>query len=237
MDLSHVAVRLPRDLDRVSVARLAEALDQAVAAPAPIIALTGHDETVFCLGLAIGATDPGPPATHAFAELLARLHACPKPVLAVVDGEAIGGGLGLACAADWVVATGRARFGLPELLWGLVPAIIWPVITDRMAPHTARQWTVSAHTRSAADGVDVGLVDELVPVERLDQAVARAVRVLRRVDRNALRQLRAWARRSRQYDLGEAVERGADLTAGMLADPAVRSRWQRFEQGAAPWSG
>lgn len=236
MELSVATVRLPKDLDPASVAALTRDFEAALASEAPVVALTGADADTFCLGLAIGSSLDGSAATRAFSDLLARMHDAPKPLLAVVDGRAIGGGMGLACACDWIVATDRATFALPELLWGLVPAIIWPVITSRMAPHVARQWTISAHTRTASDGIGVGLVDDVTTADRLDRAVARAARSLRRLDPEALRRLRAWARTSPRHDLADALRIGADITADMVRQPAVRKRWQAFEQGGTPWS-
>jgi enoyl-CoA hydratase/carnithine racemase len=72
--------------------------------------------------------------------------------------------------------------------------------------------------------------------ESIDRAIGRAVRTLRRVDPEALRRMRAWARTSRRLDLADAVRMGADITAEMVRQPAVRQRWQAFEQGGAPWS-
>ena len=179
----------------------------------------------------------GAAPTHAFSDLLTTMHQAPKPLLGVVDGRAIGGGMGLACACDWVVATERATFALPELLWGLVPAIIWPVLTDRMAPHVVRQWTLSAHSRSAVEAHAAGLVDDLVPTRDLDRAIERAMRTLRRLDPDALRRLRGWARESRQHDLPAALQRGAEITAAMLRQPSVQRRWDAFAAGESPWSG
>lgn len=236
MELTSASVRLPAALDPDAVSDLARALHDALAGPAPVVALVGAADDTFCLGLAIGATVEGPPPTQAFADLLATMQMAPKPLLAVVDGRAIGGGMGIACACDWVVATDRSTFALPELLWGLVPAIIWPVITDRMAPHVARQWTISAHTRPAAEGREVGLVDDLVPSDQLDRAVARATRMLRRLDPTALVAFRQWARRARHHDLPVALGDGAALTAAMMREPTTLQRWQAFTDGDTPWS-
>jgi enoyl-CoA hydratase/carnithine racemase len=236
MELSPARVALPTSLDGPSVAALARALADALASPAPVVALTGASDTTFCLGLAIGAGTAGDDATGAFADLLTTLHLAPKPLLAIVDGQAIGGGLGLACACDWIVATERAVFALPELLWGLVPAIIWPVVTARLAPPIARRWTLSAHTRTAAEGAAAGLVDELVPTAQLPRGVARATRTLARLDAEALRRLRSWARASTLLDVPAALHAGAGITAEMLARPVVRDRWLAFERGEAPWS-
>jgi len=236
MELTQTAtVQLPVDLSAASLAALTRNLETAFASAAPVIVLTGADADTFCIGLAIGSGTQGDAPTHAFAELLVTLHRSPKPIMAVVDGRAIGGGMGLACACDWVIATERATFALPELLWGLVPAIIWPVLADRMAPHAVRQWTISAHARGAIEAEAVGLVDALVPAASLDRAIQRGTHHLCRLEPNALRRLRAWSRQSRQHDLAEALRLGADITAEMLREPAVQRRWQAFVSGGSPW--
>jgi polyketide biosynthesis enoyl-CoA hydratase PksH len=234
--IATATVRLPVDLSAVTLPALTRDFECALASPAPVVIVTGADADTFCLGLAVGSgtTDAAP--THAFANLLAMMHGAPKPMLAVVDGRAIGGGMGLACACDWVIATERATFGLPELLWGLVPAIIWPVLTDRMAPHAVRQWTISAHTRSAIEAETTGLVDALIPSLAIDRAMQRAAHHLCRLDARALQRLRQWARQSRQLDLPAALNTGADITAAMLREPAVTQRWSAFVAGEAPWS-
>ena len=229
-------VRLPVDLDAASLDTLTRDLHDALASPAAVVALVGATPDTFCLGLAIGASVHGGAPTHAFSDLLTTMHGATKPLLAAVDGRAIGGGMGLACACDWVVATERATFALPELLWGLVPAIIWPVLTDRMAPHAVRQWTVSAHARSAKEAQAAGLVDTLVADTGLEHATERAARTLRRVDPDAHGRLRGWARESRRHDLPNALRLGAEITAAMLRQPAVRRRWHAFAEGGSPWS-
>lgn len=253
MELTVATVRLPAQLDPGSVATLTRDVDDALRAGPAVIALHGASSDTFCLGLALpNASSSAPQApssqtegaassradapTHAFAELLARLHEAERPLLAVVDGRAIGGGLGIASACDWVLATDRATFALPELVWGLVPAIIWPVIADRMAPHAARRWTISAHARTSAEAHDAGLVDEIVDAASLDRAIRRAARSLARLDPVALRRFRSWSRVSRSGDLTAALTAGADVTAGMMREPSVAARWGAFVEGGAPWS-
>jgi enoyl-CoA hydratase/carnithine racemase len=237
MELTSTAVvRLPIDLSSTSLAALSRDVHEALASPAPVVAFVGADADTFCLGLAVGSSTQGSAPTHAFSELFTVLHQAPKPLLAVVDGRAIGGGMGLACACDWIIATERATFALPELLWGLVPAIIWPVLTDRMAPHTVRQWTISAHARGGTEAQATGLVDALVPSNTLDRAIERSTHHLRRLDPTALQRLRAWSRESRQHDLPTALRLGADITAAMLRDPGVHRRWNAFVAGGSPWS-
>ena len=236
MELTRTAiVRLPVDLSATSLEALSRDVHAAFESPAPVIVLTGADADTFCIGLAIGSSSAGEAPTHAFSDLLIALHRSPKPLLAVVDGRAIGGGMALACICDWVIATERATFALPELLWGLVPAIIWPVLADRMAPHAVRQWTISAHGRGAIKAQAAGLVDALVPAASLDRAIERGAHHLCRLEPHALQRLRTWSRESRQLQLAEALRMGADITAGMLREPAVQRRWQTFVGGGSPW--
>lgn len=236
MELTPGLVRLPRVLDAPGVSALAGDLDAAWASDAPVVTLVGRDAATFCRGVALDAVLEATTPMHAFATLLGRLHASPKPLLALVDGEALGGGMGLACACDRVVATADATFGLPELLWGLAPAIIWPVVTDRMAPHVARQWTIAAHSRSAAEALAAGVVDEIASGGDLARAARRATRELSRLDAHALGAWRAWTRTARQYPLAEAVTRGVAVTAALAARPEARARWRAFSEGGAPWS-
>lgn len=230
------SIVLPARIDPPAVAALAAALDAAMRGPARVVVLSGASPEVYCHGLAIDTASDGAAAPAAFAALFTALHQAPKPLLAAVDGAAIGGGFGLACACDWVVATDRATFGLPELLWGLVPAIIWPAITDRMAPHTARAWTIAAHTRPAAEARAAGVVDDLVAAGALDTAVRRGARALARLEPQALVRLRAWARESRALPMAEAVAAGARLTGAMMIEPHVQARWRAFAEGEVPWS-
>ncbi len=236
MELIPGYIRLPKALDAASVTALSEAFAAALQSDAPVVTLVGHDADTFCAGVAIDAVLDGRADMNHFADLLTAMHASPKPLLAAVDGAALGGGLGLACACDWVVATDRSTFGLPELLWGLAPAIIWPVITDRMAPHVARQWTVSAYARGVLDAHAAGVVDDVVAAGALGHGCRRATRLLERVEPHALERLRAWARVSRQYSLPDAVARGVGITADLVARPAVQQRWRAYLTGDAPWS-
>lgn len=220
-----VDVRLPSELSTSSVGPLRTALAAAFDGPAQIVLFTGADDATFCTGLALDAASGSEVGTVAFAEVLALVADAPKPTAAFVDGRAIGGGLGLAAACDWVVATDRATFALPELLWGIIPAMIWPLVVARLGENGARRWTVSAHARSAREALEAGLVDELAGAGHERRNLERATRML----------LRRWARDTRQRSLDEVLARGADLTARMATAPTATARVAAFRDGEAPW--
>ena len=108
-----VDVRLPATLSQASLAVLAADLGLAFASPVPVVCLRGATDEVFCQGLSLDADAVEHPDVEAFAALLGTLIDAPKPTVAVIDGQALGGGLGLAAACDWVMASKRSTFGLP----------------------------------------------------------------------------------------------------------------------------
>ncbi len=107
-------------------------LEQASADPEVwAVVLTGTGEKAFCAGGDLGGgmgTADGALAAHAqrhrFCELLQAVRDCPQPVIGALNGDALGGGIGLALACDMLVAEPTARLGTPEVKIGLFPMII-----------------------------------------------------------------------------------------------------------------
>ena len=235
MELNDAAViRMPRSFSPDSVAKLRRELEAVCSGPARVAVLMGADDETFCTGLAIDGE--GPIQTGPFCEMLSLLSDAPKPTLAFVDVKSIGGGFGMACACDWMIATDRATFGLPELLWGLIPAMIWPAVVGRLGANGARRWTLSAHTRSAHEALDAGVIDELVDVGSGVHRVQRAVQMLARLEPSATQRLRRWHRESQATSHADALTRGALLTQEMASSLVARQRVAAFARGEAPWS-
>lgn len=95
-------------------------------------------------------------------ELFHKINDSSLPVIAVVEGAVLGGGVGLACAADIVLADSGARFSLPEARLGLVPAQIAPFVVRRIGESNARLMAVSGSQFDAVWAQRVGLVNYLV---------------------------------------------------------------------------
>lgn len=120
------------------------------------------------------AGDPLAARNREFGRFMQRLAALPLPVLAVVEGAAMGGGMGLACAADLVLATRAAKFALSETSLGILPAQIAPFVVDRVGRRVATRLGLTAERVAGDDAVRLGLVDELADDgEALDALVAR----------------------------------------------------------------
>jgi len=187
---------------------------------------------VFCEGGALDPAATADPRPELFAALLRAIEAAPVVVLAVVDGPALGAGAGIAAAADVVIATPRARFGLPETVMGLVPAMVFPVLARRLGVARARRLALGAAPLTAEEALAQGLADEVDP--DAEAAAARVRRRLARQDPDAVAALKQLIARhfatSAEY---EAAAAGA--LRARWASAETRKRLQRYADGGAPW--
>lgn len=114
----------------------------------------------------------------ALAELMQTLDNLPKPTLALVQGAAFGGGVGLVAACDLVLASPTAQFCLSEVKLGLIPAVISPYVIAAMGARAARRYFISAERFGAERAHKLGLVHEVVPAEELADEAERLSRQL-----------------------------------------------------------
>jgi len=113
------------------------------------------------------------------AKLMQDLNTFSKPTLALVQGAAFGGGVGLAACCDIVIATQSARFCLSEVKIGLVPAVISPYVIRAIGERQARRYFLSAEIISSEQALSFGLVHEIVEDQnQLDQAADRFIKQL-----------------------------------------------------------
>src|SRR5699024_5829363 len=105
--------------------------------------------------------DPIAVNNRVYGYLLERIIKCPKPTVAMVQGAAMGGGAGLACATDIVIASQASFFGFPEARIGLVPAQILPFVVGRIGLRHARRMFLTGERVSAAHAHLMGIVDYL----------------------------------------------------------------------------
>jgi len=106
-----------------------------------------------------------------FAAMLARIEAAPKPTVARVQGAALGGGVGLACACDIAIAADNAVFAVSEARFGILPAVIGPYLVNAVGRRQARRLALTSARIQAPEALAIGLVQQVVVPERLDAAV------------------------------------------------------------------
>jgi isohexenylglutaconyl-CoA hydratase len=109
----------------------------------------------------VGGTDPIADLNRRFGTLITRLDRAPQTTVAVVEGAAMGGGFGLVCVADVVLALETASFRLPETGLGLPPAQIAPFLVRRLGLAKARRLALTGARLSGIQARSEGLVDLL----------------------------------------------------------------------------
>lgn len=113
-----------------------------------------------------------------FAGLYALVASLPVPVVARVQGPALGGGTALASCADFVVAADSAQFGCTEVRLGVIPAVIAPYLRRRVHPSVARRLLLTGERITAVTAQEIGLVDAVVDDSDLDAEVERVLQLL-----------------------------------------------------------
>jgi enoyl-CoA hydratase/carnithine racemase len=220
-------------LDAALVERLAAEL--AADRDATLVTLES-DGAAFCEGMDLGGMVAQAGAVAAtlgsFAALLDALETTPRPVVALVNGPAIGGGLCLMAAADVVIAAPHATFGLPETLFGLIPAMALPVVARRTGPARARWLAVSTLSIPAPEALRIGLVDEVSA--DLEAALARYIRRFDRVDLRALAEVKAISV-ALQPNRAAYHEDAVNRFERLASSAQTRERVSRFLAGEAPW--
>ncbi|UWQ80506.1 crotonase/enoyl-CoA hydratase family protein [Leisingera sp. S132] len=147
-----------------------------------VVVLTGAGKS-FCAGGDLGwmraqmDADAETRAREArvLAEMLMALNMLPKPLIGAVQGNAFGGGVGMASVCDVAIGADHLKMGLTETRLGLIPATIGPYVIARMGEAKARRVFMSARLFGAAEAVELGLLAKAVPAEQLAEAVAAEV--------------------------------------------------------------
>ena len=135
--------------------------------------LTGAGDRAFVAGADIAQmSDYGQDEAKTFAiqghQVLTAIEALPFPVIAAVNGFALGGGCELALACDLILASEKAKFGQPEVKLGLIPGMGGCIRLPRKIGHAAAcEWIFSAQVYDAQQAKDVGLVREVLPADKL----------------------------------------------------------------------
>ncbi|MGH9469225.1 MAG: enoyl-CoA hydratase/isomerase family protein [Terriglobia bacterium] len=156
------------------MAELGAALDEAEAGAARVLMITGAGKA-FCAGMDLAAlreiasqsSDAQIESARAIAALFRRIYAFPKPVIAVVNGAAVAGGCGIATLCDITLAAPEARFGFTEVRVGFMPAFVTVFLVRQIGEKRARDLLLTGRIFTAEEARDLGLVNEIVPSEKL----------------------------------------------------------------------
>jgi enoyl-CoA hydratase len=231
-------------LDPDLLTALATAFDEIAADDATQVAvLTGAGERIFCAGMDLRAFSQGGSGVSAKpkndraagSELFKDL--CPKPVIAAVNGAAVGGGFELVLACDLVVAAEHARFGLPEVKRGLLAGGGGTLLGTRLPLSLALEVALSGELVDAARAEQWGLVNRLVPAaELLDTALSLATTIAANGP-IALRTTKQLVRRAVLDDPKLGWGTPEELRAVFGSEDAKEGAMAFLEKRPANWTG
>jgi methylglutaconyl-CoA hydratase len=162
--------------------------------------------------------------------MLDAIDSCPAPVVARVQGHALGGGCGLVACSDIAIASPDAQFAFSEVKLGIVPAVISPFALAKIGSSHARRWFVTGERFDAQVALRIGLVSEVA--DDLDAAVDHAVAELLSAGPGAARAAKELARTT--HTAQQTAERIAAHRTGTEGQEGLRAF---LEKRAPTWRG
>jgi methylglutaconyl-CoA hydratase len=198
---------------------------------------------VFCSGADVAWMRRAAANTHEdnlvdarrFAGMMHAIQSSSRPVVARVQGGAYGGGVGLICAADIVIATEHAVFSVSEAKLGILPAVIGPYLTNAVGLRQAKRLALSAASITAAEALSIGMVHEVVPEPQLDAAVEKSIDDLLRCGPHAQAEIK---KLFGTFALGPVTEDTRDRTASAIAHvragPEAKEGFSAFVEKRKP---
>ncbi|MDQ6662481.1 MAG: enoyl-CoA hydratase/isomerase family protein [Chloroflexota bacterium] len=170
------------------------------------------------------------------ADLFDFINAFPCPVVARVNGTAMGGGVGLVSVCDIVIAAENAKLAFSEVKLGIAPAVISPYVVRKIGESQARVLFVTGERFSAARGRDIGLVHIVVPLEELDTAVEKVLHELLTSGPQAVRACKALALNVGRMNHDTARRYTAELIAALRVSEEGQEGLRSFlEKRKANW--
>jgi len=172
--------------DDALISELTRVFGACAAEPAARVVILSGEGASFCAGADVNwmrragtfTRDENERDAERMARMLRAIDACPRPVVALAHGAAIGGGVGLVAAADIAIAAEGTVFSLAEVKLGILPAVISPYVLRAIGARNARNLFLTGERFDAREALRVGLVHEVVPAAELEEAGRRKVAAL-----------------------------------------------------------
>lgn len=186
-----------------------------------IVVLAGEGPT-FCAGADVewmkraGAYSQAENEADAekMARMLRAIDACPKPVIALAHGAAIGGGVGLVAAADIAIAAEGTVFSLAEVKLGILPSVISPYVLRAIGARQARDLFLTGDRFDAREAYRIGLVHQVVPAGEMETACEKKIASLLSSGPEAV----SVAKRLIEQVAGKTPEEAMPLTVRTIAE-------------------
>jgi enoyl-CoA hydratase len=228
-------------LNSALLAELSQALDEIAAdEDIHVLVLTGAGEKAFVAGadikeLAVLSALQAKSFAAKGQAVINKLSALPIPVIAAVNGYALGGGMEIALACDFIYAAGSASLGLPETTLGLIPGFGG---TQRLArligPNQAKELIYTGKMVSAAQALALGLVNQVTAPDALNDAVMQTARSIAAKGRVSLRAAKEAVNNGLNTDLATGLKIEQDGFALCMVSEDAAEGTQAFIEKRKP---
>lgn len=155
----------------------------------------------------------------------------PKPVIAAIDGEVLAGGMGIALACDIIIATKRSVFGLSEVVFGIIPAYVFPFLLERVPFKKARFIVLSSRKFSSDDYYKFGIIDELAEDDSLEKKLTMYIKRLLCSSPYALSLVKTYSDRIKDEEISEAVKTAGIQLTELLNNKKTTGAIKAFLEG------
>ena len=157
------------------------------------------------------------------------------PVIAAVNGFALGGGCELALGCDFIIASENAKFGLPEVSLGLIPAFGGTVkLTRAVGIRRAREWTMTAEIIPADIALKYGLVNDVVPLAELIPTVMKKLGLILYRSPLAVSQAKKSINEAFDLETEKALTNEAEIFAALFLSDDTREGTKAFVEKRKP---
>lgn len=163
-------------------------------------------------------------------DLVRYLDECPKPTVALVQGGAFGGGIGILSGCDVVIASAEAKFSIAEVRWGLVAGPIVPQLCAAIGQRNVRRYALSAEGFDAQRAFEMGLVHEVCAAGELEASAAPIIDSFLKCSPSAIAETKALMFET----FGKVVDDG--LATRLSVDHASRRRSEEGAEGLASFT-
>jgi methylglutaconyl-CoA hydratase len=161
-------------------------------------------------------------------DLYIAMRRHPKPIVAAVQGRALGGGAGIATASDLIIATESAQFGYPEVKLGFIPAIVATMLRRAVNERQAMELALTGDPLSASRAYAVGLINRVVPDAEFDAAVESYVAALAENSATAMSLSKALLYETDGMSFDASIEAGVQANIRARATDDFKRGVERF---------
>jgi methylglutaconyl-CoA hydratase len=213
--------------------------------PGTRVAVLGGEGAVFCAGADVGWMKRSREYTEsqnagdaaAMATMLQALDECPVPVIARVDGAALGGGCGLVAACDIALAAEGTQFGFTEARLGLIPAVISTFVLPRIGMRAARRYFLTGERFGAREALAMGLVHEVAAPDAMEARVQAIAGEILQCGPRAVVAAKQLLREVAGMPRGAAIEHTIRTIAKIRVSPEAQEGLGSFLEKRKPdWS-